>query len=158
MMIVMTGGAGLDRGSGRERHRSLVAGHAGARSVGFVGEGHAPGPGRALLHPHAEAASVGSTITGSLMPVWGRPVELPEPPPEPRTFPASGAGPRRVAESLEMAGEDPMLSALFRVHGVAEAIAEDGAVRVRAGRLFDWDHVQPRVVAALAGPGEPPTR
>ena len=90
------------------------------------------------------------------MPVWGRPVDLPEPPPDPRAFPAAEAGPRRVAESLEMAGDDLLLSGLFRVHGVAEAIAEAGQVRVRTGRLFDWDHVQPRVVAALAGPAGPP--
>jgi hypothetical protein len=112
---------------------------------------------RVNLHPHADDAAVRSAITGSLMPAWGRPVDLPEPEPEARPFQLGEPGPRRVAESLEMAGDDPLLSALLRVHGVAEAIAEGEEVRVRPGRLFDWELVAPRVVSALAEPSDPPT-
>ena len=107
---------------------------------------------RLNLHPHADAATVWSTAMGSLMPSWGRPVEPSELEPDPRPFPIDYDGPRAVAESAEMAGSQPLLGALFRVHGVAEAILEPGRVVVRPGRLFDWQHLQPRVLAALADP------
>ena len=84
--------------------------------------------------------------------VMGRPVEPSELEPDPRPFPIDYDGPHAVTESAEMAGSRRLLGALFRVHGVAEAILEPGRVVVRPGRLFDWEHLEPRVLAALADP------
>jgi len=39
---------------------------------------------------------------------------------------------------------------VFEVRGVVEAIAGDGLVLVRLGRLFAWDDVEDEVSAALA--------
>jgi len=66
-----------------------------------------------------------------------------------RTFDVSYAGPKLVAESLRMAGSQPILRALFRVPGVVEAIMESGLVRVRLGRLFSWAEVEDGVQGAL---------
>ena len=67
---------------------------------------------------------------------WGPRVTLP-PEEAPLTFPVGPGGRRRAAESLEMAGRQPVLRALFLVRGVAEAILDEGEVRVRLGRLFE---------------------
>ena len=66
-----------------------------------------------------------------------------------RTFPVPYRGPRLVAESLRMAGQQPLLRALFDVPGVVEAILEPGHVRVRLGRLFSWTELEERVRAVL---------
>jgi hypothetical protein len=66
-----------------------------------------------------------------------------------QTFGVAYAGPRLVAESLRMAGSQPILRALFGVRGVAEAILESGQVRVRLGRLFSWAEVEDDLRAAL---------
>ncbi|MEX0754813.1 MAG: hypothetical protein WD556_06805 [Actinomycetota bacterium] len=107
---------------------------------------------RLNLYPGADIGGVWSAVVGSLMPSWGRPVDPPEIEHDPRSFPVDDNGPRRVAESFEMAADDPILIAMFRVHGVAEAILEHGRVGIRPGRLFDWEHLHPRVLAALAEP------
>jgi hypothetical protein len=72
-------------------------------------------------------------------------------------FAASYAGPRLVAESLRMAGSQPILRALLGVRGVTEAILEPGQVRVRLGRLFSWAEVHHDVRRALEGSVSPST-
>lgn len=67
-----------------------------------------------------------------------------------RRFPVPYSGPRLVAESLRMAGSQPILRALFGVPGVEEAILEPAHVRVRLGRLFSWIEVEEDVRRALA--------
>ncbi len=71
---------------------------------------------------------------------------------EPRAFTVAHAGPRLVAESPVMAAQhgDTTLIRVFEVPGVVEAIAGDGLVLVRLGRLFAWDDVEDDVSAALA--------
>jgi hypothetical protein len=49
-----------------------------------------------------------------------------------------------------MAGGQPVLRALFLVHAVAEAILDEGEVRVRPGRLFEWARIEGPVRNALA--------
>jgi len=66
-----------------------------------------------------------------------------------QTFRVSYEGPRLVAESLRMAGSQPILRALFGVSGVAEVILEPRQVRVRVGRLFSWAEVEDDVRRAL---------
>lgn len=70
-----------------------------------------------------------------------------------RTFPVPYRGPRLVAESLQMAGSQPILRALFGVPGVVEAILEPGHVRVRLGRLFSWTEVEEDVRRILEAAG-----
>jgi hypothetical protein len=89
-----------------------------------------------------------SSIEDALTDAWG-PAEDPPSQPRRRTFPVADAGHRRVAESLEMAGDDPLLHALFAVDGISEAIVDEGEVAVRIGRLFSWADVEPRVREAL---------
>ena len=62
-------------------------------------------------------------------------------------------GPRLVAESLRMAGSQPILRALFGVPGVVEAILDSGHVRVRLGRLFSWTEVEEDVRRTLEAAG-----
>jgi hypothetical protein len=71
----------------------------------------------------------------------------------PRDFPVRYHGPRVVAESLRMAGAQPVLRALFGVPGVVEAILEPGRVRIRLGRLFSWKELEAEVRAALSTAG-----
>jgi len=92
---------------------------------------------------HAEEA-----VRRALRRSWGPPVVLP-PEEAPLTFPVGSGGGRRAAESLEMAGRQPVLRALFLVRGVAEAILDEGEVRVRLGRLFEWKEVEGPVRDAL---------
>jgi hypothetical protein len=49
-----------------------------------------------------------------------------------------------------MAAGHPILLALFRIPGVAEAVLERGALRLRIGRLFSWQDVLDPVQRALA--------
>jgi hypothetical protein len=49
-----------------------------------------------------------------------------------------------------MAGRQPVLLALFQVRGVVEATLDEGEVRVRLGRLFEWEEVEGGVRDALA--------
>ena len=93
---------------------------------------------------HAEEA-----VRRALRRSWGPPVVLP-PEEAPLTFPVGSGGGRRASESLEMAGRQPVLRALFLVRGVAEAILDVGEVRVRLGRLFGWGEVEGPVRDALA--------
>jgi hypothetical protein len=79
---------------------------------------------------------------------WGDPESL-VPDPGPRAFVVEREGPRTVAESAEMAEGHPHLEAAFRVEGVSEAIAGDGMVLVRLGRLFTWEEREGPVGAAL---------
>jgi hypothetical protein len=71
----------------------------------------------------------------------------PEPPPQ--AYPVEHEQPRIVAESLEMAGDQPMLRALFETAGVVEAILGTGLLLVRLGRLFTWEECAPAVQQAL---------
>ena len=94
----------------------------------------------------AAAARTGSAF---LRGHWGDPSELP-PKERPRAFQMDRRGPRKVAESLMMAGEDILLRALFGVDGVAEAVAADGVVLVTLGRFFSWADCEAAVSEAIA--------
>jgi hypothetical protein len=105
---------------------------------------------RLNLTADAERGAVLSAVTALLRAAWGDPApllveELP------RAFQIAHEGPRHVAESLQMAAaaEEPVLERLFGVQGVTEAIAGDGLVLVKIGRLFRWDDVETDVRAAL---------
>lgn len=67
----------------------------------------------------------------------------------PRSFPVPYHGGRRVAESLRMAGDEPILRAVFGVPGVVEAILEAGQISVRLGPLFAWRDLEQAVPGAL---------
>jgi hypothetical protein len=96
------------------------------------------------LRPDAAQA-----VAEALTDVWGPPDE-PSSKPRRRTFPVpADLGPRRVAESLEMAGSDRLLAALFGVDGVTEAVVDEQEVAVRIGRLFAWTDAEPGVRRAL---------
>jgi hypothetical protein len=108
---------------------------------------------RVNLTPEGDADAVAAAAAGVLMPAWGREVDLPEEA-EPRVFPISSpARRRRAAESLEMAGDDRLLSTLFRVHGVEEGIVDGDRLTVRPGRLFSWERIEPGVLGALEDAG-----
>jgi len=70
-----------------------------------------------------------------------------------RTFAVRYRGSRLVAESLQMAGSQPILQALFGAPGVVEAILEPGHVWVRLGRLFSWTEVEKDVRRTLEAEG-----
>jgi hypothetical protein len=70
-----------------------------------------------------------------------------------RTFAVRYRGSRLVAESLKMAGSQPILRALLGVPGVVEAILEPGHVWVRLGRLFSWAEVEKDVRRTLEAAG-----
>ena len=80
---------------------------------------------------------------------WGEPSALPERE-GPRAFQVDRQGPRQVAESLAMAGEDPLLRALFGVDGVEEVVGADGVILVRLGRFFRWADREAAVSEAIA--------
>ncbi|MEA2579843.1 MAG: hypothetical protein QOE83_735 [Actinomycetota bacterium] len=80
---------------------------------------------------------------------WGEPSELPDRE-RPRAFQADRHGPRRVAESLTMAGDDELLRSIFFVDGVEEVVAADGVVLVRLGRFFRWRDREAAVSEAIA--------
>jgi hypothetical protein len=106
---------------------------------------------RINLGPHAHRDAVHARSAALLSQVWGPPSELASAA-LPRAFAFSWEGPRSVAESAEMAKASavPVLIALFGVDGVEEAIAGQGVLLVRIGRLFSWTDVEPRVRAAIA--------
>lgn len=105
---------------------------------------------RANLTPEVDRGAATTAVTAVLRAQWGdaAPLLVEE---LPRAFEATHQGPRVVAESLEMAraAQEPMLEALLATDGVAEAIAGDGMVLVRLGRLFRWENAEPAVVEAL---------
>src|SRR6266542_1861243 len=114
------------------------------------GAGSSPSPaanpqGQAHDRSFRPPQAVRRALRGS----WGPPVAL-MPEEAPRSFPVGQGGRRRAAESLEMAGWQPLLRSLFLVRGVAEAILDEGEVRVRVGRLFEWAEVEGPVRDALA--------
>jgi hypothetical protein len=102
---------------------------------------------RMNLAPGPDRASVAADTVARLTAAWGEATALP-PDELPRAIAIDRHGERRVAESAEMAVGDPLLETMFRVDGVAEAIAGEGIVLVRLGRLFRWDDVGPAVAAA----------
>ena len=104
---------------------------------------------RLNLAPAADLDLAVEAVPRALSGSWGPRVALPREE-VPLTFPVGPGGRRRAAESLEMAGRQPVLRALFLVRGVAEAILDEGEVRVRLGRLFEWEEVEGPVRDALA--------
>jgi hypothetical protein len=107
---------------------------------------------RLNLAPGAGRETIASQVTDTLRAAWGDPSEL-LPEELPRAFAVEHLGPRRVAESLEMAVGDPFLTAAFGVDGVAEAIAAQHLVLVKLGVMFRWADVGPAVGAALDAAG-----
>lgn len=137
---------------------------------------------RVNLRPGVRRPELRRPVLDAIVPLWGEPSELPPPEP-PRAFrleprdPASAAAIQRadqrsgrrarvrlVAESLEMAGQHPVLRALFVVPGVAEAVVEEPSpdsravpeptdVTVRLARLFRWSDHEELVIAALTETG-----
>lgn len=110
---------------------------------------------RLNLRPGAERTAVRGHVEAILAGRWG-PASALEPDAGPRAFQVATVGPRSVAESPQMARGHPLLVAVFSVDGVAEAIAGDGLVLVRLGRLFAWAARQDAVVAALQTAGGTP--
>jgi hypothetical protein len=104
---------------------------------------------RVNLAPDVSAREMLVRVAALLTPSWGPPSALP-PEEMPRAFVVRDRGPRTVAESSEMAGDHPLLAALFLVDGVCEAIAAEGLALVRLGRMFRWDEVEDGVREALA--------
>ena len=102
----------------------------------------APGAGRAAVSPGRRPAPRARVGRAS-------PLPLDE---GPRAFSVAHTGARLVAESPVMAAHhgDTTLIRVFEVPGVVEAIAGDGLVLVRLGRIVAWDDVQADVSAALA--------
>ena len=96
---------------------------------------------RLNLEPDAVADTVAAAAAGVLAAAMGGDAERMLGESGLRAFESDVEGPRRVAESAEMAERtgDARLGAVFRVDGVVEAIAAPGLVLVRLGRLFDWD-------------------
>jgi hypothetical protein len=80
---------------------------------------------RLNLAPRADRRAVRHRVENVLAPDWGPSVQLPQEP-GPREIGVGYAGPRLVAESLEMAGGHPILLTLFGVPGVAEAVLSRG--------------------------------
>lgn len=109
---------------------------------------------RINLAPGVEALGVLPSIDRLLAERLG-PADYLPPDPPPQAYPVDHEEPRIVAESLEMAGGQPMLRALFQTEGVAEAILGTGLLLVRLGRLFTWEECGPAVQRALdaGGPG-----
>ena len=106
---------------------------------------------RLNLLPDSDPHAITEQVCGLLAEEWGRASSKREDPT--RTFPVPYRGPRLVAESLRMAGSQPILRALFGVPGVVEAILEPGHVRVRLARLFSWTEVEEDVRRALEAAG-----
>lgn len=106
---------------------------------------------RLNLRPDGGRSAVSHEVRTLLSQAWGPAVDLP-PETLPRAFADTYEGPRRVAESHEMAEISgvPALTAVFAAPGVVEAVAAPGLILVRIGRLFDWDAAEATVAAALA--------
>jgi hypothetical protein len=103
---------------------------------------------RLNLRSDADPALAATNAEAVLAAAWG-PASPLVPDDGPRAFAAATVGGRRVAESPAMAEGDPILSLLFDVDGVSEAIVGSGMVLVRLGRLFDWAGTEPAVARAL---------
>jgi hypothetical protein len=104
---------------------------------------------RVNLRAAGDRVRTASSTADVLAAGWGRPVALPADA-GPKAFAIRYNGPRTVAESAEMADGHLLLEALFAVEGVSEAIAGDGLVLVRLGRLFSWAGHEDDVREALA--------
>lgn len=106
---------------------------------------------RVNLEPGAGRAAVSRAAAQLLETAWGARSALPLDE-GPRAFAFAHSGPRLVAESPVMAAQhgDLALIRVFEVPGVIEAIAGEGLVLVRLGRLFAWEDVEAEVSAALA--------
>jgi hypothetical protein len=103
---------------------------------------------RLNLRPDADPALTATNAEAVLGQAWG-PASTLVRDEGPRAFGAITTGDRRVAESPSMADGDRLLSAVFAVEGVSEAIVGSGMVLVRLGRLFDWAHAQLGIERAL---------
>ena len=103
---------------------------------------------RLNLAPDADRDEVMVAVGGMLRSTWGDLTPLPVEE-LPRAFAVGHRGARAVAESRDMAGDDDVLLAAFAVPGVVEAIAGDGMVLVRLGRLFLWRDVEDAVRESL---------
>lgn len=106
---------------------------------------------RLNLLPGSDPHAITRQVCELLVKEWGRASSKREDPA--RTFPVPYSGTRLVAESLGMAGSQPILRALFGLPGVVEAILEPGHVRVRLGHLFSWTEVEEDVRKTLEAAG-----
>ncbi len=106
---------------------------------------------RLNLLPGSDPHAITRQVCELLAEEWGR--ASPKRYDPARTFSVRYRGPRLVAESLRMAGSQPILRALFGVPGVVEAILDSGHVRVRLGRLFSWTEVEEDVRRTLEAAG-----
>ncbi len=102
---------------------------------------------RINLRPSSRRETVAEAVEELLSEEWGGPSVTLENPV--RVFSVPYNGRRLVAESLEMAGEQPILRRLFDVPGVVEAVLEPGRVSVRIASLFSWSEVDTVVRSAL---------
>jgi hypothetical protein len=107
--------------------------------------------GRLNLLPGSDPRAITRQVCELLAGEWGRASAKRDE--AARTFPVPYRGPRLVAESLRMAGSQPILRALFAAPGVVEAILEPGHVRVRLGRLFSWTEAEEGVRRTLEAAG-----
>ncbi|MEO8291630.1 MAG: hypothetical protein ABI635_00710 [Actinomycetota bacterium] len=103
---------------------------------------------RLNLEPDADRDGVAVAVADTLREAWGDLTPLPVEE-LPRAFTVGHGGARAVAESRDMAGDDDVLQAAFAVSGVVEAIAGEGMVLVRLGRLFLWRDVEDAVRDSL---------
>lgn len=103
---------------------------------------------RLNLEPEADRDGVAVAVGAALREIWGEVAPLPEEE-LPRAFVVPHEGDRAVAESRDMAGDDSVLVAAFAVPGVVEAIAGDGMVLIRLGRLFLWRDAEDAVHDSL---------
>jgi hypothetical protein len=103
---------------------------------------------RLNLEHGANRTAVARTGSSYLHRHWGDPTPLPEPQTA-RAFQVDRRGPRRVAESHAMAGDDSLLLALFDVDGVEEVVAAEGVVLVTLGRFFSWSDRESAVSDAI---------
>lgn len=110
---------------------------------------------RVNLHPDADRDEAGRHVSEVLEPVWGPPAIL-TPDPGPRALEAATDDRRTVAESPAMARGHRVLEAIFGIEGVVEAIAGEGLVLVRLGRLFAWDDLEAQVQSVIEGAGGMP--
>ena len=103
---------------------------------------------RLNLRPDADRAEAAGHVAGVLSGAWGPAAPVPADP-APRAFEAATDGPRTVAESPSMAVGHALLTAVFGVDGVIEAVAGDGLVLVRLGRWYDWSDREAEVARAV---------
>ena len=105
---------------------------------------------RLNLRADADRATALRDVSEVLEHAFGPALAL-TPDPGPRAFETEVTGGRRVAESPAMAAGHPLLAAVFAVEGVSEAVAGEGVVLVRLGRLFAWSDREDAVQASLGG-------